>query len=564
MSKKSSDNPSELTAEVKRLELKLAANNAVLLNVFNKSSDGVVIINAEQVIVYANDAFTKLFDKNIAGLLGEPVSLVVDSNMLEASKQGAHEINIINADGAESIVEMSTLNIDWGNESSQVICSRDITERKKTEEALAYMAEHDVMTDLPNRIVFEKEMAQAIQEAEKRQEHMAVLYLDLDNFKRVNDTLGHHAGDELLKLMASLLRKSTRKGDTVARLAGDEFALVLTHLRKPEYAAIVAENIINKTDSPFMIDGKEVYINMSIGIAVYPLSSTSAVDLMKHANMAVHAAKHNGKNQYRFYSDALDEESERSLEISTGLRNALQKDELFIMYQPIIDLKTGACSGIEALLRWEHPKLGTLYPKDFLFEAEKMSLMLPIGKWVTRKVFSEFKQLDATPLLFVSVNITADELSETKVVQDIFESLRTFDVDIDKVIFELTETSFVNNPERLVEKINELFNVRINLAIDDYGTGYSSLSYLKRLPISILKIDQSFVQGMGKTSNDHLILLSTIELAHNLGIKVIAEGVEDKEQLDFLTKNKCDYAQGYYLSRPLLLEDAIQFIKKSK
>lgn len=406
-------------------------------------------------------------------------------------------------------------------------------------------------------------MSEAIHEAMSREEHMAMLYLDLDNFKLVNDTLGHQAGDELLKQVAALLKENTRKGDTVARLGGDEFALILTSLRKPEYAGGVAEKLIQKMQVPFNLDGHQVYCHMSISIAVYPLSAKTAVDLIKYADMAMYAAKYNGKNQHRFYSETLNEKEERSLQVSTRLRSAIQKKELFVEYQPIINLETGVCHGVEALVRWKHPKLGILYPDEFLKEAKKMNLMISIGKWVTRKVFSEFKQLDKLPVLFVSVNMAADELTDTNMLKSILKARDEFDIDIKKVIFELTEKSFVKNPETFIKKLDNLFDVRIQLAIDDYGTGYSSLSYLKKLPISILKIDQSFVQGMEKTPKDSAILESTIKLAHTLGIKVIAEGVEKKEQLAFLKKNNCDYVQGYYCSKPLSLKETVAFIKKS-
>ncbi|MCH9756668.1 MAG: EAL domain-containing protein [Gammaproteobacteria bacterium] len=552
-----------LKSEVKRLESKLAVSSAAFLSIVGKSLDGIVIIDGERMVVYANYAAMELFDKNIADLLGEPLEIKIDMTRLENQEKGANEVVIIRSDGSEITAEISILSADWNNSPSHVVSFRDITERKKTEQLLEYMAEHDVITDLPNRIFFEKRMSKAINEAKDAEEHMAILYLDIDDFKIVNDTLGHQAGDELLKSVSDILKQSIRKRDTVARLGGDEFAIVLTNLRKSEYAGVVAQNIINKLDKPFIYNAKEIYINLSIGIAVYPIGGISAVDLIKHADMAMYSAKRNGKNQYRFHSEKLNRESERSLQISNGLRNAILKNEFFMMYQPIIDLKTGGCSGIEALLRWKHPQLGILYPEAFLAVAEKLNLMSAIGGWVTKKVFFDFKQFNTHLLLFFSVNITANELSETKTIKNILKSIKGLDVDIDKLIFEITETSFVTNPERLIKKLDNLFDVRIQLAIDDYGTGYSSLSYLKRLPVSILKIDQSFVQDMEQTPNAAVILESTIKLAHDLGIKVIAEGVETETQLQFLEKNACDYVQGYYFSKPLSLQDTVKFIEDS-
>jgi diguanylate cyclase (GGDEF)-like protein len=436
-----------LQAEVKQLESKLVTDSAAFLSIVGKSLDGILIVNQDQMVVYANDAAMTLFDKNIADLLGEPLHLSLDPMVLANQKKAATEIHLPQPDSKRKIAELSILMTDWKNEPCYVMSFRDITERKKTEEILAYMAEHDVMTNLPNRIAFEKNLSEAIHEAMSREEHMAMLYLDLDNFKLVNDTLGHQAGDELLKQVAALLKENTRKGDTVARLGGDEFALILTSLRKPEYAGGVSEKLIQKMQVPFNLDGHQVYCHMSIGIAVYPLSAKTAVDLIKYADMAMYAAKYNGKNQHRFYSETLNEKEERSLQVSTRLRSAIQKKELFVEYQPIINLETGVCHGVEALVRWKHPKLGILYPDEFLKEAKKMNLMISIGKWVTRKVFSEFKQLDKLPVLFVSVNMAADELTDTNMLKSILKARDEFDIDIKKVIFELTEKSFVKNPE---------------------------------------------------------------------------------------------------------------------
>jgi diguanylate cyclase (GGDEF)-like protein len=514
-----------LQTELKHLKESIVTYEAICLQLFDKSVEGIILLNQHQQVVYLNDKAATLINKNQVDCLGDVLAL--DDSIL-------------------SVLNISKSRILWKQEPSDMLYLRDKQQMKETKDVLKYMLECKVIVNRVDRMDFEKKLHEAIQAAITRQKHMAVLYLNLDNFKRVNTTLGHQAGDALLQNILSVLEYSVRKGDTIARLDGDEFALILTHLRKPEYAGVVAQNVLLKLDKPFNIQETPVHVNASIGIAVYPLSGNTAVELLTCADSAMRASKMNGKNQYRFYTDILDEVNERLLKISTGLRNAIKKEEFFIVYQPIIDLKTRRCSGIEALLRWEHPTLGVLSPEEFLPEVEKVNLMLQVGKWVTRRVFNDFKMLNSKTLVFISVNITANELSETKIVKDILAAVQEFDVDLTKIIFELTETSFVIDPEGLVKKLDSLSKTPIKLAIDDYGTGYSSLSYLKRLPVAILKIDQSFVQSINQYSNSNIILKSTIKLAHNLGVQVIAEGVQTKEQLAFLEQNKCDYVQGFY------------------
>jgi diguanylate cyclase (GGDEF)-like protein/PAS domain S-box-containing protein len=313
----------DLMEKLKQLESKLAMSNSAFLNIVGKSLDGIVIVNQDKMVVYANYAVMELFDKNIADLLGEPLTIPVDPLALATKDTNAMEINIPHTDGSTSIAEISILNTEWNNEACHVVSFRDITERKKTEEVLSYMAEHDFMTDLPNRVAFEKHMTESIKRARTGREHMAVLYLDLDNFKLINDTLGHDSGDALLKEISKVLKRSIRQGDTVARLGGDEFAIILNGLRKTEYAGRVAQTILNELEDPFDFEDKKIYSNASIGIAVYPYGGTTAVDLLKNADTAMYSAKHNGKNQYRFYSADLNETNERILLISTGLRKAL-------------------------------------------------------------------------------------------------------------------------------------------------------------------------------------------------------------------------------------------------
>ncbi|MDF1678407.1 MAG: EAL domain-containing protein [Legionellaceae bacterium] len=551
-----------MTRNVKQGKDKAEANflalKAVYSKIIEKSANAIVMVDAHKKVLDVNAAASDLFELPKEVLLDGNLTLPIQ---LTAHAESTEEVFIPQADGTQLFFEVSILRMGWEVLPHYLLIFRDIRGKKATKQLFDYMQEKQFIDSSACQIAFEKKMVVAIQSALQAEEHMAVLHLNLDNFKVVNDTFGRAVGDILLEKIEVFLKQQVRKKDMVIRLPDDEFVIVLEHLRKPEYAGVVAQNILRGLDEPFEIAEEEIYSNVSIGAAVYPFGGDSAITLVEHAKMAMHAAKQYGKNRYHLYSDTLDEDNEHWLLILNGLRNALQKDEFYMLYQPIVDLKTGGCVGIEALLRWQHPMFGSLTPDVFLPAAEKMNLMIPIGKWVIQRVFSDFKVFDTDTLQFFTINVTADELSDKHSLESILTVIKQCDVTLEKVVFEITETSFVKEPEVLVKKLDELFKVRVRLAIDDYGTGYSSLGYLKRLPITILKIDQSFIHDMEKHPNDAFILESTIELAHNLGIKVIAEGVQEEAQVAFLKKNKCDYVQGFYFSKPLSLKDVTQFIK---
>jgi diguanylate cyclase (GGDEF)-like protein len=545
---------SQLNEKIKKLESRLSMSNSAFLNIVGKSLDGIVILDKERMVVYTNYAAISLFDRNIADLLGEPLDLVLRANV-------SSEINIPHSDRSVSIAEVSMIETEWNNEPSYLVSFRDITERKKSEAVLTYMSQHDYLTDLPNRVYFEKKMSSAIRDAEENKEHMALLYLDLDNFKMVNDTLGHDIGDLLLKEVSHMLKASIRQKDTVARLGGDEFALILRSLRKPDYAATIAKSILEKLSDPLDLDGKKIFTNASIGIAVYPFGGKTATDLIKNADTAMYKAKNNGRSQYCFFSKELSELNKENLQIATGIRSALENNELSLNYQPIIDLKTSACFGFEALLRWNHPELGLVPPNKFLPAAEDLGLMKSIGDWVVKQALKDYYGLKQDNL-FISINLSVDELDGAKVADTILKSIKSLKINPQNIIFELTETSVMSKPEDSIEKLQQLSKLGVQVAIDDYGTGYSSLSYIKRLPVSLLKVDKSFVDDITPDSNDTIIVKSTIQLAHGLGLKVIAEGVESKEQFEFLQKHGCDYIQGFYYAKPMNLKALTAFIKK--
>ncbi|MCX7115230.1 MAG: EAL domain-containing protein [Gammaproteobacteria bacterium] len=551
-----------LRADIKQLNAKLAMSSAAFLNIVGKSADGVLIVNQDNMVVYTNYAAIKLFDRNLADLLGEPLALNIDAMQFDnaSETETTTELRIPNAAGGETVTEVFVLQTVWNNEPCFVVNLRDITARKKSEALLHHTATHDFLTDLPNRAHLEMKIGEAIDYANEHKQHMAVLYLDLDDFKAVNDTFGHAVGDTLLKEVSTLLLRHVRHGDTVARLGGDEFVIILNTLRKPDYAAVVARAILERLGRVFLIHEKEVCINASIGIAVYPVCGANVTELLKNADTAMYAAKGHGKNQYRFFTQELSQQSEQNLHITNGLRHAIRNQELRLQFQPIIELQQLTCCGIEALVRWQHPRLGLVYPDQFLPYAEEIGSMSAIGRWIFKQALNDYSRMDLKSPLFLSVNMSATEFTSDDIDQFILSSMQEHTLLTNKLVVELTETILMSYPEIAIKNIKRLTAHGVRVAIDDYGIGYSSLSLLKHLPISILKIDKLFITDIGINLNDAVIIKSTIQLAHNLGLKVVAEGVETQDQLMFLQEHGCDYAQGYYFSEPLFVDQLVEYV----
>lgn len=535
-----------LTKKIAKMEKHLAMSNAAFLNIVGKSSDGIVILDKQKMVVYTNYAAIKLFDRNIADLLGEPLDILVDIKT-------SSELQIPHADGTVAVAEVSILETEWNNEPCYLASFRDITERKRSEELLTYMSRHDYLTDLPNRVYFEKKLTSAMADAKKNNTNMALLYIDLDNFKFINDTMGHDAGDLLLKEVSEKLKACTRQVDTVARLGGDEFAVILSSLKRPDYAAQVARKILDALCNKCVIKGKEIFANASVGIAVYPMGGENPVDLLKNADTAMYSAKNQGKNQYRYFSEELNESNSKNMIVLNSLRSINQDTNFHLLYQPLVNLSRLSCYGAEALLRWNHPELGLLAPDEFLPLAEEGRAITQISRWVIEHAFTEIAASGMDRHYF-SLNLSAKDLDDASLTQFVYETAKHKSLALKRIVFELTETSVLSNPTVSLKHLDRLHDLGVRIAIDDYGTGYSSLSYIRQMPIAILKIDASFIQDIGKSRDDTIIVSSTIQLAHNLGLKVVAEGVETKEQLDFLLSHGCDYAQGFYFSEPVPID----------
>ena len=447
----------------------------------------------------------------------------------------------------------------------QVICTiSDVTERKALEEQLAYRAYHDVLTGLPNRALFLDRLQNALAGRRRREDQLAVLFVDLDNFKVVNDSLGHEVGDGLLVEVAARLENSLRPADTLARLGGDEFAVMLTNVSGIRDALVVVARILKRLEAPVSLQGEEVTVTASIGVALSTSAEPSPADLMREADAAMYRTKRGGKAGYSVFDPSLHAEALRRLELESHLRRALEREEFALHYQPIVNLQSGDVWGMEALIRWEHPDRGLVSPCEFVPLAEETGLVIPMGRWVLREACRQAKAWEregvGPPHPVMLANLSANQLHGVDVVQSVEQMLAGADLNVCRLALDVTETALLQAEEGQSGVLARLKEMGVRISIDDFGTGYSSLAYLRHLPADILKIDKSFVEGLGENAEDTAIVRMVVDLAHTLGMEVIAEGVERADQLAQLAEMGCDMAQGYFFARPLPPEDASRFL----
>jgi diguanylate cyclase (GGDEF)-like protein/PAS domain S-box-containing protein len=474
---------------------------------------------------------------------------------------------LIRRDGIEAAIEDSAAPIHdrRGHVTGAVMVFHDVSAARALSLKMAYLAQHDSLTDLPNRILLNDRLAQAMALANRRHHKLAVLFLDLDHFKHINDSLGHAIGDRLLQAIAKRLLSCVRSSDTVSRQGGDEFIILLSEVMNAPDAGISADKILLALNQPHHIDSHEIHISGSIGIVTYPEDATDAETLMKNADFAMYQAKDSGRDNYQFFESTLNATAIERQAIENGLHLAIDRGELLLHYQPQMNLATGAITGVEALLRWRHPKRGLLYPAQFISVAEEHGLIVPIGRWVLREGCRQAMawQDAGLPPMRIAINVSAVELRAKNFAEGVREVLRETGLNPRNLELELTETFLMQDCTATAVVLESLKDMGVQLALDDFGTGYSSLSFMKRFPIDTLKIDESFVRNLATDADDASIVSAVIGMGKSLHMLVVAEGVETAEQAALLRERLCPEAQGFYFSRPVAADGIAPLLKRS-
>jgi diguanylate cyclase (GGDEF)-like protein/PAS domain S-box-containing protein len=462
---------------------------------------------------------------------------------------------IIRKDGSKRYIEASiSLKKDSSNKPNGfkgVI--RDITERKLIEQELNHLATHDALTSLPNRLMFSQLLNHAIQSAQRNKKQLAVLFIDLDRFKIINDSLGHEAGDLMLQEISNRFKQLLRSSDIVGRLGGDEFIILIEDVNELGQVATLAHKILTTTIKPAAIMGEECRITASIGISIYPTDGQDEQSLMKNADIAMYFAKEEGKNNYQFYSENIQSIANERLSIETNLRRALERNELYLDYQAKLDFKTGMITGVEALLRWNNPYLGSVTPTQLIPVAEETGMIVPIGRWVLKTACAQNVawQRQGLPAICMAVNLSLRQLTDENLLNDIKAILKETGMAPHLLELEITESMVMHNPKRLIAVLNKIKDLGIRLAIDDFGTGYSSLAQIKNFPVNTLKVDRSFIRNIPHNSENKAITEAVIIMGKNLRLTVVAEGVETQEEENFLRQQVCDEMQGFHFSKPI-------------
>ncbi len=466
--------------------------------------------------------------------------------------------------GLKIPAEINAHVFQWGGKRFVQAIARDITDRKRAEETIRRQAYYDVLTNLPNRTLFKDRLEQAMKHAHRNKQMLGVIVLDLDRFKNINETLGHVLGDKLLVAVAERLLGVLSESETIARFGGDEFTLLLPQVNSIEESTRHAQKIIELLGTPFKLNNHDLHVTTSIGMAFYPDDGENSEILLKNAETAMYRAKEQGRNNYQLYASVMNVSAFKQLLMENSLRRALEKEEFVVYYQPQIDLKTQKMIGAEALVRWQHPDLGLVFPTEFIGLAEETGLIVPIGEWVIRKVCAQNKKWQDAGCgkVCVSVNLSARQFQQRNLVAVISQILQETGLDPQYLGLEITETIAMKNADYTISALNELKKMHVHLSLDDFGTGYSSLSYLKRFPLETLKIDRSFVRDITTDPNDAAIVNAVVALAHSLKLDVVAEGVETEGQLSFLKSHDCDHVQGYIFSHPLSEENFIKTLRQ--
>ncbi len=559
---------SRLALEIERNaaenELKLAAS------VFNETVDAIVITDQEGTVLRVNPAFSRITNFSPEDVIGQNPriwgSQHHDTDFYEALWQellnkGFWQGELWNRrKNGETFPTWQTISAvkNRAGETIQFISIfSDISDRKRSEERIYHLAHYDVITDLPNRTSFQNQIEHSLAHARRQNSTLALLFLDLDNFKVINDAFGHPTGDILLKQVAQRLTGLVREDDTVARIGGDEFTILLTDTHSSQLTALVAKKILNSFATPFKHEGIEMVVSVSIGISTFPVDGNDALTLLKNADSAMYQAKKKGRNNFQFFTSEMNLLAQERLCMEADMRKALERNEFILHYQPQVNLETGTIIGCEALVRWQHPSKGLIPPYDFIPVAEESGLIIPLSEWVMRTALQQLQHWHAAglPHISMSANLSAHQFGRQNLVLTVQQILAETGVDAKYFELELTESILMANVKATSETLHALRDMEVSLSIDDFGTGYSSMAYLKRFPINKLKIDRSFVRDLTTDSEDAAIVTAIIALGHSLNLTIIAEGVESEQQLEYLHTQHCEQIQGYYFSRPIAARD---------
>jgi diguanylate cyclase (GGDEF)-like protein/PAS domain S-box-containing protein len=537
---------------------------------FADATTEAIVFHERGVIVDANQACANLIKLPIEKMIGTnvlnyvaPESVEIVASNIRLGYERPYEGSVLRGDGTTVSVEFVGRILRYEGKTHRMTVVRDISERKAAEARIQFLAHHDALTHLPNRALMMDRIQVLLSTARRHGTMLAVAFVDLDHFKSVNDSLGHYAGDELLKRIASRLQSCVRASDLVGRLSGDEFLVVLTDLRTAEDAAPIIEKISTAVNVPFSFEAESIAVSSSIGVSVFPKDGETADSLIRAADMAMYLAKERGRNNFQYFTANLQQSASASLNLESRIRLAIKQLEFVLHYQPEVLSKTGKPSAVEALIRWMHPEQGLLGPDKFIGLAEHRGLIMPIGRWVIEEALRQARRWrDAGVSVPVAVNLSAAQFKQKDLVEHIIGELDKNGLSGEMLELELTESLFMEDVATTTKTLHRLKDLGITLAVDDFGTGYSSLSYLKRYPIDKIKIDKSFIRDIPADNDNITITRAIINLAESLNLRVVAEGVETAEQMEFLEHLNCDYIQGFLISRPIPPDDVFNWLSK--
>ncbi len=557
--------------EVKRLQRELLIQGNFLRTIFDVIPDLIWLQDAQGQYLACNAMFERFIGAKEADIIGRTVNDFIepknnhDNVATNTSQTYSNYLNF--ADNSHKGLFETIKTPMWdakGNITSILGVSRDITEHKQREQQLISYAHFDTLTGLANRTLFLEHLTQVSKQRTQQGSFSAVLFIDLDRFKEINDTQGHSIGDQVLKLVAQRLKNILRQGDTLARFGGDEFTILLEKINTPIDVSHVAQTILETLREPLTIDHYQFYLTTSIGIAIYPDDSNDPESLLRFADIAMYKAKENGRDSYEFYTEALSKQALERVLLENNLRRAISHNEFVLYYQPQIDAFNNKVIGAEALIRWNDPELGLITPYQFIAAAETSGQILEIGHWIFYQAMQDMNtwQEKGLNIETISINLSVKQLNDKTLVTTIKETLKQTKCDPTWVEFEITEGYAMNEPEQAIVLLEKIRDLGCKISIDDFGTGYSSLAYLKRLPVKKLKIDQSFVRDIPGDSNDEAIVKAVILIAKSMQLEVIAEGVEEQAQQTFLLEQGCRYSQGYLHAKPMPIKQFEQYLER--